>query len=258
MTGEVLVARAEHVITLTLSNPSRRNAIDYKMYDALEREFISIARDPDVRAVVLRGAGGTFAGGTDIRHLVDITTGDAGVEYERHMLRVQERLRDLRVPVIAVVDGACIGGGLVLAALSDLVYCTPDAVFGSPIARTVGNTLSPTSIARLRECFGPRRTAEMLLTGRLLDAADALHSGFVNEIVPPHRLEETLGEVLERIRGCSMTTLWSFKEISQRIDVRASVDVSDVYRVVYGGEDFREGVSAFLSKRPANFVATYR
>ncbi len=179
MSGRVLVDRGDIAVTLTLSNPERRNALSFEMYDTLEAEFAAIAADPAVRALVLRGDAGSFAGGTDIRHLVDITTGDEGVAYEKHMRRVQEGLLALRIPIISVVDGPCVGGGLVLAALSDLVFCTPRSRFGSPIARTLGNTLSPTSIRRLQACAGPRRTSEMLLTGRLLSAEEAERCGLV-------------------------------------------------------------------------------
>jgi enoyl-CoA hydratase len=252
VTGEVVLDRRGPVAVVTLSQPERRNAIDFAMYDRLEELWAEFAADRELRALVLRGAGGAFAGGTDIRHLQDIATGQQGADYEAHMRRVQAGMLDLRIPVVAVVEGACVGGGLVLAALSDLVLCTPDARFGSPIARTLGNTLSPTSIARLRQTFGPRRTAEMLLTGRLLDADEALAAGFVNAVVPPDALDAALAEMLERILACSPTTLWSIKEFERRLDA-AAVEADDVYRVVYGGADFREGVAAFLEKRPAAF-----
>lgn len=254
MTAEVLVDRRDGVVTLTLSHPERRNALTFAMYDALERACAAVAVDPEVRALVLRGAGGAFAGGTDIRHLADIRTGDDGVVYEAHMRRVQQHLLDLRVPVVAVVDGACVGGGLVLAALSDLVLCTPASRFGSPIARTLGNTLSATSLARLQQCFGRRRTSEMLLTGRLLSATEALDAGFVTAVLDPDDLEEHLAGVLGAIAACAPLTLASFKELERRIDAAvADVPTEDVYRRVYGSADFREGVDAFLGKRPAHF-----
>ncbi|SMH48994.1 Enoyl-CoA hydratase/carnithine racemase [Rathayibacter oskolensis] len=254
MTGRVIVDRDLDVVTLTLSQPERRNAIDYPMYDALEEELGRLAVDASVRALVLRGAGGAFAGGTDIRHLADIDGGEAGVLYEARMRRVQTALLDLRIPVVSVVEGACVGGGLVLAAISDLVLCTPDARFGTPIARTVGNTLSASSLARLQACFGRRRTAEMLLTGRLLDADEAAAAGFTTAVLDSGPLEERLTEILTAVRSCSPASLRSFKEMERRIDQRLlELDVDDVYREVYGGADFREGVAAFLEKRPPSF-----
>jgi enoyl-CoA hydratase len=254
MSGKVLVERSDIAVALTLSHPERRNALSFEMYDALEREFERVAADPGVRALVLRGDGGAFAGGTDIRHLAEITTGDEGVAYEAHMRRVQEGLLALRVPVISIVDGACVGGGLVLAALSDIVFCTPRSRFGSPIARTLGNTLSATSLARLRQLAGPRRTSEMLLTGRLLSAVEAEDCGLVTAVVEDAEMEVRLRDTLEAIAGCAPLTLKSFKELERRIDAAvAAVETADVYREIYGSADFREGVDAFLNKRPARF-----
>lgn len=252
--GRVLVERGAVALTLTFSQPRKRNAIDLAMYDALEAELTRLAEDRSVRALVLRGADGAFAGGTDIRDLVDLVDGEAGVRYEARMRRVQSALLALRIPVIAVVEGACVGGGLVLAAISDLVLCTPDARFGTPIARTVGNTLSASSLARLQACFGRRRTAEMLLTGRLLDAAEAEAAGFTTAVLESAALEERLAEILAAIAACSPVSLRSFKEIERRLDRAAlDLDVDDVYREVYGGPDFREGVAAFLERRPPRF-----
>lgn len=255
MTGQVIAERDGGVVTLTLSQPERRNAISFEMYDTLEAQFADIAADSDVRVLVLRGAGGSFAGGTDIRHLADIADGEAGVAYEAHMRRVQKGLLDLRIPVISVVNGPCVGGGLVFAALSDLVFCTADARFGTPIARTIGNTLSATSLSRLQDCFGRRRTAEMLLTGRLLTAAEAGSAGFVTAVVEADELEARVTETIASILACSPESLWSFKELERRLDSwRSEIGVDDVYRRIYGGPQFREGVAGFLGKRTPGFA----
>src|SRR5690606_19092865 len=200
MSGEVDVARTDDILTLTIARPEKRNALTAAMYDTLEQACREAAADRGVRAVVLRGAGGAFAGGTDIGDLQQIRTGADGVAYEARMRAVQQALLDLRVPVIAVVAGVCVGGGLVLAALSDLVLATPAARFGSPSARTLGNTLSATSMARLQQCFGRRRTSEMLLTGRLVGAEEATHAGFVTRLCEADELESALEEMLAAIR----------------------------------------------------------
>jgi len=254
-TGRVLVDCEDDVVTITISNPRRRNALDHPMYDALEAACERVASDDTVLAVVLRGAEGHFAGGTDIGELRAITDGEAGVVYERRMRAVQTALLALRVPVLAVVDGACVGGGLVLAALADIVLCTPRARFGSPIAQTVGNTLSATSIARLHATLGRRRTTEMLLTGRLIDAEEAARAGFVTAVADGEELESMLETVLGRIRTAAPLTLRSIKELERRIDAAVgAIAVDDVYREVYGSEDFRAGVAAFLERRPPRFT----
>ncbi|WJL96908.1 enoyl-CoA hydratase-related protein [Microbacterium sp. ET2] len=254
MTGTVDLRADRGVATLTFSNPRSRNAIDRAMYDAFEGFLRDIRADESVRAVVLRGADGAFVGGTDIRWLQEITSGPDGVAYEAHMRRVQVALTDVDVPIIAVVDGACVGGGIVLAALSDLVVCTPSSRFGSPIARTVGNTLSPTSIARLSATFGRRNTAEMLFTARLFSAEEALQAGFVTSVVDADGVEEHLDGLLDAIRSCAPLTLRSFRRLWRRVDaVLADAPRDDVYAEIYGSADFQEGVAAFLDKRRPSF-----
>ncbi|GAB2621585.1 enoyl-CoA hydratase-related protein [Pseudactinotalea suaedae] len=255
MTGSVLVERADDVVTVTFANPRRRNALDHAMYDAFEATCDDVRDDRSVRAVVLRGAEGHFAGGTDINELLAITDGDLGVEYERRMRQVQSALLAVRVPVLAVVDGACVGGGLVLAALADIVYATSRARFGSPIAQTIGNTLSATSIARLHATLGRRLTSEILLTGRLLDAAEARAAGFVTAVADGQELETLVATALDRIRTAAPLTLRSVKGLERRIDAAVSqVPVDDVYRDVYGSEDFRTGVASFVERRPPRFT----
>jgi enoyl-CoA hydratase len=257
MTGEVVVDRIGGVTTITLSNPQRRNAITLAMYDRFEAVCAEIAADPDARVVVLRGADGNFAGGTDIADLVDISSGEAGVEYESHIARVQQSLLNLRVPIIAVVEGVCVGGGLVFAAISDLVYATPDARFGSPIARTLGNTLSAASLARLYSTFGRRRTNQMLMTATLFTAQQAHEAGFLNAIVQPDALAATIDDVTSAINSCAPASIRSFKEFERRIDrALAEIPTADVFAEVYGSNDFRVGVEAFLGKRRAEFTGS--
>lgn len=254
MTGSVAAALVDGVFTITLSHPERRNAITRDMYDRLETELRNAASAPEVRALVLRGAGGAFAGGTDIRWLEDIRSGEDGVAYEARMREVQRALVGLDVPIVSVVDGACVGGGIVFAALSDLVLCTPGSRFGSPIARTIGNTLSPTSIHRLATTFGRRSAAEMLYTARLFTAEEAYDAGFVNAVLPADELEQRLDEILAAIRACAPLTLRSFRMLWRRIDARlGEIEHDDVYDTVYGSADFAEGVQAFLAKRPPRF-----
>lgn len=254
MIGRVVVERNGARVTLTLSNPLRRNAISYEMYDELEREFTAVAADPTVKVLVLQGDGDSFAGGTDIRHFRSLTTGAQGVEYEAYMERVQRSLLELRIPIVSVVRGACVGGGLVLAAISDLVYCTPEAQFGSPIARTLGNTLSTTSLARLYACFGRRRTSEMLMTGKLFSAQQAVEAGFVNAVEEVEALEARVSATVSEILACAPLSIRSFKEFERRIDAAiAAVRTEDIFETVYGSEDFREGVRSFLGKRTAKF-----
>lgn len=240
------------VAWLTLSNPHRRNALTLEMYDQLRHACEEIDAASDVRVTVLRGAGGgAFAAGTDIREFRGFTSGTDGVEYERHVGTALDRLVALRMPVIAAVEGPAVGAGIALTACCDIVVCTPDSVFGAPIARTLGNCLAPAVVARLYASLGRGRTLHALLTARLIGAQEAHEAGLVAQIVDAGRLDEHLAELTTRIAGCAPLTLAALKEADRRvISASAPGKADDLYELCYGSGDFREGVSAFLDKRP--------
>lgn len=236
---------------LVLSNPGRRNALTLEMYDQLHKACEEIDAAPQVRVTVLRGAGGeAFAAGTDIGEFRDFTGAD-GVEYERRVGRAVERLAALRMPVIAAVEGPAVGGGLALAACCDIVACTPGAVFGAPIARTLGNCLAPAVVARLYACLGRSRTLRALLTAELIGAQEALEAGFVSHVAGDGGLDEHVDHLAARIAGCAPLTLAALKEADRRVLAGSTPGpAEDLYEQCYGSRDFREGVSAFIAKRP--------
>jgi enoyl-CoA hydratase len=265
---------------VVLSNPGRRNALTLDMYDRLHQACEEIDASPDVRVTVLRGAGGrAFAAGTDIREFRDFTGAD-GVAYERRVGRAVERLASLRMPVIAAVEGPAVGGGFALAACCDIVVCTPDSVFGAPVARTLGNCLAPAVVARMYACLGRARTLRALLTAELVGAREALEAGFVSAIAGADgdgdgdddsgtgasadrgpgdgdsgdaggELDRHVARLVARIAGCAPLTLAALKEAYRRVlAASAPGPAEDLYELCYGSRDFREGVSAFLDKRP--------
>jgi enoyl-CoA hydratase/carnithine racemase len=249
--GELIVEPDGEILRLWLSNPGRRNAITWPMYDDLERIRERVDSDSGIRVVVLRGTGGeSFAAGTDIRQFTEFTTAEQGVEYEHRVGRVLESLLAIRVPVVAVVEGPAVGAGLALAACCDLIVATSDAVFGAPVARTLGNCLPPAVVARLHQRLGACRTMAMLLTSRLLPATEAATAGLVYEVLDREVLDEKVEQLLATIRRNAPLTLAAFKEIDRRI-LRdgPGVDADDVLASCYGSSDFREGVAAFLDHR---------
>ncbi|MDT0267407.1 enoyl-CoA hydratase [Streptomyces sp. DSM 44915] len=253
--GSVHVTRRGPVVELLLDNQPRRNALTYPMYEQLAAGC-DIADEPGVRAVVLRGAGGrAFAAGTDIRHFADFPSdpeaaGEAGLAYERRVGRVLARLLRLRAPLLGVVEGPAFGGGLALAAACDLLLATPDATFGAPIARTLGNCLPAPVVARLADRLGTARTMALLLTGDHLDATTAHTTGFVHRLATPVELPAQLDALLQRLTGQAPLTLAALKETERRLTAAAArVDTDDLLRRAYGSADFREGVAAFLDHR---------
>lgn len=252
--GRVVVTRDGPVLRVLLSHPGRRNALTWAMYDRLDALPDDVT--PDVRLVVLRGDGGeAFAAGTDIRQLADFTGGSDGVAYERRVATTLAGLGALAVPVLGIVEGAAVGAGLAIAAMCDVLVATPDARFGVPIARTLGNCLPAAVVHRLRVRLGPARTTAMLLTSQLISAQEAVEAGLVSAVIPRVDLEAQVTEIENRILAGAPLTLAALKEIERRIDsALAAVPDEDLLARCYGSEDFQEGIAAFLAHRPPQWT----
>lgn len=234
---------------VTFDRPSARNAMTWHMYEQLVAVLDAIDADGDIRVVVFRGAGGSFVAGTDISQFADFTTGDDGVAYERRIDSVMARLERLRVPTLAVIEGHATGGGLVLAAACDLRLCTPDARFGIPIARTVGNCLSMANYARLVLLLGASRTKRLVFTAEPMTADEALARDVVMEVVEATGLEQRVEARCAQLAAMAPLTLRATREAIRRIVAAVVAEGDDLVREVYGSRDFREGVAAFISRR---------
>jgi len=226
-----------------------RNALTWAMYDELESMLADVADDRDTRVLVIRGAGRTFSAGTDIAQFAEFQSADDGIAYERRIERVVARLATQYMPTLAVVEGIAAGAGLLLSAACDLRVCTPDARFGAPIARTLGNTLSVASLRRLIALLGAARVRTLLLTATLLDAHEALACGFASAIVAPTDLDAHVDALCERLLAHAPLTMQTTKHGIDRVIEGQSED-EDLLRLVYGSADFADGVSAFRDKRP--------
>jgi enoyl-CoA hydratase/carnithine racemase len=248
--GRVELEIRGEIAWLTFDRAAARNAMTWPMYEQLDAHIERIAREPGVRLAVIRGANHTFVAGTDIAQFTTFASGDDGVDYERRLERIVGRVEALPVPILAVVEGHATGAGLILAAVSDLRVCTPDARFGMPIARTVGNCLSIANHARLIAAFGGARTKALILTAEMINAADAHACGFVAEIVPADQFDVRVNRLCERIAANAPITMATTREAVRRILRSALPDGEDLIRQAYGSRDFREGVAAFLAKRP--------
>ncbi len=245
--GRVDVRRDGPVERWTLDNPGRRNALTWDMYDRLARACEAARTDPDLRLVVIRGAGGAFAAGTDIAQFTGFD-GTAGVAYEHKLGPILDGVAALPVPVLAVVDGPAVGAGLALAACADIVVASEESRFGVPIARTLGNCLPPRVLARLRGRLGPARTMAMLLTASLLSAREAAAAGLVFAVAARADLPALAADVERRICAGAPLTLAGLKEIERRLDA-GRTDADDVLYDCYDSADFAEGVRAFLAHR---------
>ena len=249
--GAVHYERRGITARLTFDRPGARNAMSWAMYDQLSAALDELDADTTVRVAELRGAHGHFVAGTDISQFESFTTGDEGIAYERRLDSIVSRLESVRVPTVAVVEGTAAGAGLLFAAACDFRVCTPDARFMVPIARTVGNTLSLKSVARLVAHLGPSRTKLLIMTAGTLEAEAARTIGFVSAVVEPARLEPHVTDLLEKLSELAPLTLSATKRLVQRIlDGFAAGEADDLIREIYGSRDFHEGVDAFREKRP--------
>lgn len=162
MSGAVHYSVAGSVASVVFDRPEARNAMTWAMYDAMATACERIAGDSSLRVATFRGAGGeAFVAGTDIDQFRTFKTGDDGIEYERVIDARIEAIEALPVPTIAIVDGWAIGGGLAICAACDFRIATPNARFGIPIARTLGNCLSMANTARVVAAFGVARAKQI-------------------------------------------------------------------------------------------------
>jgi enoyl-CoA hydratase/carnithine racemase len=241
------------IATLTFNRPEARNAMTWEMYEALVAACDSVDGDPAIRVLVFRGAGGkAFVAGTDIAQFQNFSNRDDGLKYEERLDAILDRLERVAKPTIAQVEGVAAGGGCAIALTCDLRVATPEASFGIPIARTLGNCLSGASYSRLIDVMGPGAVKDMLFTGRLIGGAEAHALGIVNRLVPAQQIETTVRELAAGIAANAPLTLRATKEMIRRILAKRrlpSGDDADVVEMCYTSADFREGVTAFLAKR---------
>jgi enoyl-CoA hydratase/carnithine racemase len=248
--GDLLFARRGSTAVLTFNRPQARNAMTFAMYEGLVERCDEVDADDAIRVLVLRGAGDrAFVSGTDIRQFLDFDSGRTGVEYEADIDRYVGRLDRLRKPAIALVEGYAVGAGLSIASACDLRVCTPDAQFGLPIARTLGNCLSMAGYARLVAILGEARAKDIVFTARMVGAEEARAAGLVSAVVPAEEIEDHVYELAERVAGHAPITLRVTKEALRRIRDANVPEGADLVAEAYGSEDFREGVAAFLEKR---------
>ena len=240
--------------TLTFNRPEARNAMTWEMYEALVDACHRVDEEPDIRVLVLRGAGGkAFIAGTDIAQFQEFHAPAAGVEYEKRLDEVLDRLERVTKPTIAQVQGVAAGGGCAIALCCDLRVATPDAAFGVPIARTLGNCLSADTSNRMLSLMGPARFKELMFTGRFIHAAEAHTIGLVNRIVDAADLDAAVRELASEIASRAPLTIRAIKEITRRLIAKqrlAPGEDRDLVELCYASADFKEGVSAFLAKRP--------
>ena len=248
---DVLFEVREGIGWLTFNRPDARNAMTFEMYGRLAEIAKDTTRDRSVRALVLTGAGSAFVAGTDIGQFRSFTEERDPIEYEERMDAVLGAVEEVRVPTIAAIGGVATGGGLAIAAACYLRLASPNATFGVPIARTLGNCLSMVNLVRLASLIGSARVKELIFTARLVDAAEARAIGLVHEVAADEAaLLPRAEELARRLATHAPRTLWATKEGLRRMRLRLLPEEGrDLVLSCYLSRDFREGVAAFMAKR---------
>ena len=241
-----------NIAQITFNNPAARNAMTWQMYEDLKSICDDLAKKSDVRAVIFRGAGEkAFVSGSDIEQFVGLKKDEA---YEQAVDRIFKSLQELPIPTIAVIEGLAVGSGLLMATACDFRISTPDARFGIPVAKTLGNCLSPGNLAWISAHLGIPMVKKMLLTAELVRAPELLESGFLYQIVDSVAITEAANILVKKMAVLAPITQKSSKLGIARLLRSNLPDCTDLMRETYNSQDFREGVTAFLEGRPPKWT----
>lgn len=243
---------------LTLRNPARLNAVRLEMWEAIPPAVAPLAADPAVRVLALRGHGdAAFASGADISEFEERRRDPASAAaYEEVTARAFEALVGFEKPVVAMIQGVCIGGGLAIAACADLRVAADDARLALPPAR-LGIGYHFSGVERIVEIVGPSAASEIFFTARQYGAEEALRLGLVNQVVPKAELVAFTERYVGGIAANAPLTLRAAKRaIRETQRDSASRDLDAVRRLIaacFSSADYAEGVRAFLEKRQPRF-----
>jgi len=246
------LAHADGIATITLNRPDKRNAISYELIQDL-LAALDAAQQSKSLVLVLTGAGKAFCSGMDLENLKALIgrTPEQSVEDSRTMARLFRTLYDFPKPTIAAVNGAAIAGGTGLATLCDFTLAVPEAKFGYTEVR-IGFVPAIVSTFLLRQ-VGEKIARDLLLTGRLFDAEEALRIGLITEIVPPEKLMQRAAELAAQLMENSSASLFYTKRLlSAAAHTELTAQIETAVRENAGirsTADFREGITSFLEKR---------
>jgi enoyl-CoA hydratase/carnithine racemase len=258
-TEQLLVDVDGGIATITFNNPAKRNALSLEMRTALPTALQALQDDDDVRVVVITGAGDrAFVSGADISEFGQRRTApEARAEYDRSGADIARSWVALDKPIIAMIRGYCIGGGLVTALQADIRIAADDAQFGVPAAR-LGLGYGFGGVELLASTVGASWAAEILFSARRLTADEALRIGLVNRVVPVDELRPTVMELAGAITQNAPLTVAAvkaaLKEWRRPPDRRDLDRVAQLVEACFRSDDYREGQRAFAEKRPPNFT----
>ncbi|MEM6972674.1 MAG: enoyl-CoA hydratase [Pseudomonadota bacterium] len=258
-TDKILTEREGVVARIIFNQPEKRNAVNLEMWEAVEGLLDAYADDPSVRVLIVSGAGGkAFVSGADISKFEsERSTKDGIAHYNAAVRRVYDKVSAFPKPVIAQIDGFCVGGGMALAICCDIRICGDNSQFAVPAAK-LGLGYGYGGIRRLVEVVGPAFAKEIFFTARRFDAEEARIMGLVNRVVPAEDVAATAAALAETIAANAPLTVNSCKYvINEAVKDRAEADLDGCARRVeecFDSQDYIEGRRAFMEKRKPNFI----
>lgn len=254
--GRLIAAQDGPIGWITFNQPERLNAVRRDMWDDLPAAVASLTSNPQTRLLVVKGAGDkAFISGADIAEF-DVQRHDAASNkpFTAAVTAATASLADAKVPVIAMINGFCIGGGMVIASACDIRICSEGSRFGVPAGK-LGLGYELDNFARLQSIVGRGLAMEMLATARHFSAHEALHAGFVNRIVPGAGLEDAIREMASQIAVTAPLSIAAAKLASRaalnpglRDEAQRAIDTC------FNSEDFKEGRAAFRERRVPTFL----
>lgn len=256
MSDTVIITRSDDIATVALNNPERLNALSRAMWERLGAVMAELSADDSLRCVVIRGAGTkAFAAGADIAEFErERGNVEQAREYGRAIEHAIGALAQCRHPVVAMIHGACVGGGLEIACLCDLRICGESSRFGVPV-KNLGLVMAYAELRGLIELCGKAGALEIALEGRVFGAQEAKAKGLVNRVVPDDKVEEEAHATARRIaEGAPLVARWHKKFINRLMEQRPlSAEEYDESFSCFGTEDYRIGRDAFLAKKKPEF-----
>jgi enoyl-CoA hydratase len=255
MSQPILLERNGNIATVTLNKPEKMNALNFEMWQMLADTFNALSADDSVRCIVLRGAGDkAFSAGADIEEFPRTrNTAAQSRIYSKTTQAAMHAISDCRHPTVALIQGACVGGGLEISTMCDMRICGVSSRFGVPINR-LGLVVSYEELRGLTTLVGKAGTLEILLEGRVFGAEEALRKGLVNRVMADDDVVAEVAAVARRISyGAPLVARWH-KKFLRRMEDPAPLteDELDEAHHCFDTEDFKIGYQAFLDKtKPA-------